>query len=344
MRFGILRRDFSILTTLLLLTLPACDREFQLIEIEGSTMGTVYSVRLNAAGFDEQKAMLKNGIEDVLQEINRQMSTWDSQSVLSSINRYSDTDWIGIPEDIYKVLKAALEIARQTDGALDITVGPLVNLWGFGPDRSPTTIPDEQTIQALLDRTGYTLLELDPESARLRKKRPELYIDLSALAKGYAVDEIARYLDQRGISNYLVEVGGEIQAHGVNTENKPWQIGIEKPLSDKFEIQRIVPLSNQGMATSGDYRNFRMIDGVRYSHTIDPRTGKPVSHDLAAVTVIHPSTMMADGIATALLVMGPENGLEYAEEMDLGVLFVIREKDDFHEIMTPSFKNLIQNE
>lgn len=341
MRLGLPRWGFSILATLLVLTLPACDREFQLIEIEGSTMGTVYSVRLNAAGFGGKKAMLKSGIEDILQEINRQMSTWDPNSVLSDINRHAGTDWIDIPEDLYEVLKASLEIARQTDGALDISIGPLVNLWGFGPEENAPAIPNEHEIQALLERTGYRLLELDPESARLRKKRSEVYIDLSAIAKGFAVDEIAHYLDSRGIRDYLVEVGGEIQAHGINPDGKPWQIGIEKPVSNEFSIQRIVPLSNQGMATSGDYRNYRMIEGIRYSHTIDPRTGKPVSHDLAAVTVIHPSTMMADGFATALLVLGPETGLEFAEKMNLSVLFVIRQEDGFFEKMTPSFRQLI---
>jgi len=344
MRIGLSRWYFSILTTILLLTLPGCNREWQLTEINGSTMGTVYSVKLNAAGFGEQEPILKSGIESILQEINRQMSTWDPQSVLSTINRHAGTDWIEIPEDLYKVLESALDIARQTDGALDITIGPLVNLWGFGAEESAPAIPDEHEIKSLLERTGFRLLELDPASRRLRKKRSELYIDLSAIAKGYAVDEIARYLDRREISNYLVEVGGEIQAHGVNPDGEAWQIGIEKPASNEFSIQRVVPLSNQGMATSGDYRNFRMIDGVRYSHTIDPRTGKPVSHELAAVTVIHPSTMVADGFATALLVLGPETGLEFAEKMNLSVLFVIRQEDDFIEKMTPSFRRLIPNE
>ena len=235
------------------------------------------------------------------------------------------------------VLQAARELSRATGGAFDVTVGPLVNLWGFGPQQE-FTVPAEEQIKSVLHLVGYEKLRLDPAASTLKKSAGGMLIDLSAIAKGYGVDEIAGYLDLLQLDNYLVEIGGEIRARGVNDKQVAWQIGIEQPVAGQRGVRKIIKLENIAMATSGDYRNFFEKDGIRYSHAIDPRTGRPVTHGLASVTVLHPSTMLADAWATGLLALGLEDGYGLARQNGLAAYFIIHGDVGFEEISTPRFQ------
>jgi thiamine biosynthesis lipoprotein len=241
------------------------------------------------------------------------------------------------------VLEPAQTLSELSGGAFDVTVGPLVNLWGFGPVDAPDAIPSASDIAAARNRVGYQHLELR-RPAQLRKQR-ELYIDLSAIAKGYAVDRMAQYLLARGCESFLVEIGGEVRVHGRKSGGAAWRIGVESPdpdaLGGVLRVIRTEQLEGIAMATSGDYRNFLELGGQRFSHTIDPRTGVPVAHRLASVTVLHGSTLWADGFATLLNVMGPTEGFELAEREHLAALFVERTDTGFVERATSDFARYV---
>jgi thiamine biosynthesis lipoprotein len=228
---------------------------------------------------------------------------------------------------------------------MDITVGPLVNAWGFGPDARPETIPSDAEIAGLLEKVGYTKLVLDSESSSLRKSEPGLLCDLSAIAKGYGVDRVAEALDGLSIQDYMVEVGGEVRTRGLNDQGQAWRIGIERPSVEGRVIQQVLSLSNGAMATSGDYRNYYEVDGVRYSHMIDPRSGRPITHRLASVSIVEERCTRADGLATALLVLGPDEGYRLAVANDLAVLFMVKDDEEgFKGLATPAFERLLERE
>ena len=315
----------------------------QAIILSGLTMGTTYTIKLNIPETKIDRYVVSSEINHRLDNINSQMSTYIETSNLSILNQSIAQDWKEIPPELYKVIEEALRINKLSYGAFDITIGPVVNLWGFGPKGQREVIPDESTIKEILDNVGSQYIHLRKEPYVIKKDMPDLYIDLSAIAKGYAVDVIANYLDELNINNYMVEIGGEIKTRGINPDNRIWQIGIEKPLKDQRSVQTVITLKNTAMATSGDYRIYFEKNGIRYSHTIDPSTGKPITHKLASVTVLHPSTMTADAMATALLVLGPERGSELALRENLAAMFIVRDVDNFIEIMTPQFKRAVVN-
>lgn len=296
--------------------------------VHGYTMGTKYSVKYRhpEGGFTPDTAQKQ--IESVLDEINRAMSTYDPESELSRLNRATTSDWIPVSDSLFTVLEAALEIGARSEKAFDITVGPAVNLWGFGPEFHSERIPDKSEIAAVLPAIGQDKLVLDRETHAIRKLHSDIYIDLSAIAKGYAVDRVAEIFDARGIEHYLVEIGGEIRARGTNAQNTPWQIGIEKPHHQygRSAPYKILSLQDTGLATSGDYQNFFEIEGHRYSHLIDPTTGWPVENGASSVTVLAESCMVADAWATALLVLGHERGLTIAEDQGIAVLFIVNQE------------------
>lgn len=300
-------------------------------------MGTTYSVKFfEALGRDQTKA-LADVIPVTLTRIDALMSTYKPDSELSRFNQHDATTPFPVSEETLAVFAMALEVSRKTDGAFDITVGPIVNAYGFGPD-SPVTPPNDEALAELRKRIGYQQLEVDEDGKTVRKKIPNIYCDLSAIAKGYAVDQVALALEKIGIKNYMVEVGGEVRAAGVNDRGIPWRIGIEQPTPGQRGVQRVLPLENMSLATSGDYRNYREVNGVRISHTIDPRTGRPVQHDLVSVSVLHPECAYADAYATALTVLGLDEGLTFATEHRLATLFIVREADGtFSEKATPGF-------
>ena len=301
-------------------------------------MGTTWSVMINAEALPLSRPQLKAQFDAVLNRVNTEMSTYLPDSELSRINATDSADRIPVSVSLMRVLQAAQEISRLTQGAFDVTIGPLVNLWGFGPEQD-FSVPAEEQVNRSLRLVGYEKLRLDPAASTLKKAHNGVSIDLSAIAKGYGVDRIADYLDSLQLDNFLVEIGGEIRARGLNGEQLPWQIGIEQPVAGQRGVQRIIKLDNTAMATSGDYRNYFEQDGTRYSHTIDPRTGRPVSHGLASVTVLHPSTMLADAWATGLLALGPDEGYATALENGLAAYFIVRGDEGFREKFTLGFKS-----
>jgi len=312
-------------------------------EFSGSTMGTVYKVKVvlpDPAAAD--LAALHGLIEAELESVNGRMSTYRPDSELSRFNAHASAEPFPVSAPTFEVFRLALEISGETGGVFDITVGPLVNAWGFGPEDVPETPLSDAEVAALREHTGYRKLALDSARPAVSKADPAVYCDLSAIAKGYAVDCVGRALEQAGFLDYMVEVGGEVRTRGANGEGRPWKIGIVSPDAMLGGLEQIVPLSGWSLATSGDYRNFYERDGVRYSHTIDPRTGRPITHNLASASVIHKECAVADGYATALMVMGPEDALRWCEEHDVIAFLIVREPDGrFRDLASPAFERFL---
>ena len=300
-------------------------------------MGTTYSVQLVDPPQTVEPAALQDRVDDVLADINASMSTYDAGSELSRFNASSSTDWYGVSAELAGVVAAAQAVSEASGGSFDITVGPLVNLWGFGPGEGSGVPPSPEQVSAAKLRTGYGKLHVRLSPPALRKSDPDLYVDLSAIAKGYGVDRVAALLDAAGIENYLVEIGGELRARGLNVRREPWRIAVERPDPAGRTVQQVVALTDAAMATSGDYRNFFEAGGTRYSHTIDPATGRPVTHDLASVTVVGADAMHADAHATALLVMGVDRGQTFARTSGLAALFISRTLTGFETRATPAW-------
>jgi thiamine biosynthesis lipoprotein len=310
----------------------------------GQTMGTIFQVKIvydDSIRIDEE--ILKGEINETLKKINNQMSTYIEDSEISLFNKYSNTDWYSISEDFAFVLENALEISKQSSGAFDITVGKLVNLWGFGPEMKEHTVPDNDQVTALKAITGYQHIEVRLEPPSVKKDIPGVFIDLSAIAKGFGVDKIAEYLDSKHLKNYLVEIGGEVRTSGNNQKNSPWKVGIEYPDSSSG-IYEVISLKSYSIATSGNYHNYFEKNGIRYSHTIDPRTGMPLSHKLASVTVVYKSCILADAYATAINVLGPELGISFALEHEIPAYLIVREKDGFVIKNTPQLDKFLNRE
>lgn len=328
---------YCLLVIMIIIGCTPTSETHLIIQINGTTMGTQYSIKIADPLKDQQLAELQTGIGTLLENINNSMSTYLETSELSAINQARHDNWIQISDPLLIIIDKALALSNISSGAFDITVGPLVNLWGFGPDYTGDQLPDEITINALKAKIGYQKLQLDTINKRIRKLEPSLYLDLSAIAKGYGVDCVADYLQSRNIKNYLVEIGGELKAHGHRAPNQAWRIAIEEPSGETRDWYKTIELTRNAVASSGDYRNFFEIEGKRYSHTIDPHTGKPVTHNLAAVTVIHSSAMEADGLATLLLVMGPDEGYKLAQDLKLAALFIIRNGNQLRDKSTDLF-------
>ena len=309
---------------------------------EGPTMGTYFSVKVVTNELDDGRiATIQASIENALANVDEKMSTYRSESELSRFNNSQTTEPFSLSAETVEVFQHALDISELTDGAFDVTVGPLVEAWGFGPLGEPSVFPSEHDIARLQGQVGYAQLKLDVATSTVTKSNSMLRSDLSALAKGYAVDQVTELLDAEGFDSFLVEVGGEVRTMGQNERGNVWRVGIERPGSGSVEVHRLVALHNLSLATSGDYRNYYELDGQRLSHTIDPRTGRPVSHGLTSVSVIEPLCVRADAIATALGVLGPDHGFSLAVEQGWAALFIERGKDgELHERETPAFAAL----
>ncbi len=310
---------------------------------EGSTMGTTFTVKVVAESLtDANQIRLQGLIEDELRAVNDKMSHYLEDSELSQFNRSQETTPFVVSQSTLEVFRHAAEVSALTGGAFDITAGLLVNVWGFGPEGHAETPPSDAEIARALERTGYDKLEIDENRSTLRKTQPDLYCDLSAIAKGYGVDRVAVGLDRGGFINYMVEVGGEVRTSGANATGNAWRIAIEQPVAGKRAIQSIVSLSGLAMATSGGYRNSYEVDGARFSHTIDPRTGRPITHRLASVSVVHELGVSADALATGLLVLGPAEGYSLAVDQNIAALFLIEEEGgELQELATPAFQRLL---
>ncbi len=292
----------------------------------GRSMGTSYTLQLagRPAGADFQA--LHAALRQRLEQIEQRLSTWRDDSEISRFNRYDGREWFAVSDDTAAVVAEALAVSELTDGAFDVTLAPLVRLWGFGPGKTLLMRePSQEQIERVRQSIGYKHLRVRSEPPALRKTRPGLTVDLSALAMGYAIDELAKLLDAAGIGNYLIELGGAMKAGSTGQPARAWHVGIATPLSlDANRVSRRLDLIGSALSTSGDYRNCIELDGRRYSHILDPRTGRPAEHDTASVSVIDPSAMRADAMDTALMVLGPDAGFKLARRMGLDALFLVR--------------------
>ena len=309
--------------------LISCSSEQTGPQIIGNTMGTSYSVQWSDASISITTSELKDIIEQRLNRINSLMSTYIPNSQLSEFNQSPETGWHAVDSELAQLIELALSISKKSNGAFDITIGPLVNLWGFGPSDTTFTFPTDTEIDIAKRSIGYQHLEVRIDPPALNKKVSDLYVDLSAIAKGYAVDEVAKILDGNHIHNYMVEIGGEVKGKGVAPHGNPWRIGIETPNFERGKIEKIISLHDIGVATSGDYRNFIEHEDKRYSHTIDPRSGYPVRHNLGSVTVLHHSTAIADAWATAFMVLGPKKSYQLSTDNKLSGVLITREGNDY---------------
>ncbi|MEO0393097.1 MAG: FAD:protein FMN transferase [Pseudomonadota bacterium] len=330
-----------------LILLAACGPDDTTVRISGETMGTTYNVVLVAPRPELTTGQIEAAISDTLAQVNAQMSNWDPDSEISRFNAAQTTDPVSISPALAQVVRAADDIHRASNGRFDVTLTPLIELWGFGERRPESPVPSDAEITQALALVGQArLLRINRDTASLTKTNGKASINLAAIAKGYGVDAVAARLEKLGIDDFMVEIGGDLVTAGNNPLGGRWRIGIERPQVGSRRVEQLVDITDQGLATSGDYRNYFEQDGVRYSHIIDPRTGRPITHNTASVTVVAENAMLADAWATALLVMGQDQGLVLAERLGLATLFIARNisSDDprFIVTATSSFEALQQ--
>lgn len=307
-------------------------------EFNGATMGSTYTVRLKAPGHDE--AALRDAVQSALDEVDQRMSMYRPDSELSAFNRAAGGTTVRLSDPMYSVLVAADRTSRWSNGAFDVTVAPLVERWGFGT-RAVREVPAADVVTAERGRVDWRSLSLDEARRSVTKRQAGVQIDLGGIAKGYGVDRAAMALEARGVTDYMLEVGGEVRTRGVNATGAAWRIGIEEPDASPQQARWVVPLSGRAMATSGDYRNYFIESGRRYSHEIDPASGAPIRHSLCSVTVVADDCMQADALATALIVLGAERGRALAEASGIAAQFIERVPGSgFRDSMTSSFAAL----
>lgn len=324
--------------------LAACDSspKNQTVIVSGQTMGTQYRVALVAEQAVDSVA-LKILLEDQLAEINRQMSTYRDDSEISAFNNSASTDWFRVSPELALVSQRALDIYHKTNGAFDASIGPLVNLWSFGPAQRPLTTPSPTELAARSRDVGSDMLEVRLDPPGLKKLTPGLQLDLSAIAKGYAVDRLATWLIESGYNRLLVDIGGELRAMGTNQDGRPWQVGIEKPEpSLQRSVQQVIALGDKSIATSGSYRNYFEDQDKRFSHIINPATGYPINHNLVSVSVIADDCMSADAWATALMVMGPDMGFDYALQSGLAVYMIVKRGEEIDILSSPRMHGYLE--
>ena len=299
------------------------------VVLQGKTMGTSYHITLIISAKElQQQPTLQPEIDKLLKDINHKMSTYQSDSEISVFNSTPSIDWIPVSKDLYHVVKTAQSISKLSNGYFDISISPLIELWGFGT-KVKVNSPNSEGIKQAMSHIGYQNLTIQENPPTLKKKDPTLKIDLSSIAKGYAVDKISEYFNTKSINNHLVEIGGEVKAKGKNLSGKKWRIAIENPDINSRTLNSFLELDNTAVATSGDYRNYYVENNQRLSHIIDPKTGYPIKHKLASVTVVNNSTMLADAWATSLMVLGEEKGKELVLEQGLSVQMIIRNNNGF---------------
>ena len=349
----ILDRRLSVCSLLLCLLVVGCKPKTDPIQsiqmLSGRTMGTTYSIKVAPKGNIPSLLKISKEVERVLAEVNLQMSTYIPSSEISRFNASESTEWFAVSSETAAVVQMAQEISGASHGAFDVTVGPLVDLWGFGATGKVTTPPAAEQVAEVVQDVGFQKLELRLDPPALRKQVPGLQVDLSAIAKGHGVDRVAACLFAIGVNHFFVEVGGEVRTSGTKLDGQPWRVGIEEaeselPIGDARPIHEVLELSDQALATSGNYRNYFEADGRRYAHTLDPRTGFPAEVEIASASVIAESCALADGIATAMMCVGYREGLELAEQNGWAVLLMIRTDGTFSDVRSTRFNELFPRE
>lgn len=301
-------------------------------------MGTTYSIKVASAPDQVDAHALRVAADEVLARIDRSMSGYRDDSEVSRFNASTSTDWVEVSADLATVVDYALQVSRESGGTFDITVGPLAAAWGFGAEGEPIDLPAEARLAELKAQVGYEKLQARLDPPALRKSVAALSVDLNGIAPGYAVDLLARRLRDLQLSHFMIDIGGEVRAQGHNARGEPWRIAVERPIDAEPEPYAIVQLSDASVTTSGEYRHYYDRDGHRYSHTIDPRTGRPVEHSLASVVVIGPTSMHTDAWATALNVLGAEAGRELATRLAMPVMFIEARGTELHSVATAQFE------
>ena len=310
-----------------LAAVAGCGRAPEPLRLAGPTMGTTYSIVVAVLPDGVGRPEVETVVARVLRDADQHLSSWNEDSELSRFNASSSTDWQPVSQALFETVAQARLVSEAAGGAFDITIGPLVAAWGFGAGSAVGAsgqAPTEATLAGLRAAVGFAKLEQRASPPALRKSVPGLVIDVDGIAPGWAVDRIAAGFEALGIRDYLVELGGEVRARGSSPGQRPWRVAVETPVAGERRVQGVIELDGSGVSTSGDYRDYREIDGRRVSHTIDPRTGVPVAHGLASVTVVSSSAALADAWATALMVIGPAEGLEVARRQGLAALFIVR--------------------
>ena len=306
----------------------------------GLAMGSTYTVKIVAPGLSAAgQAAAHAAVQTALERVEERMSTYREASELSRFNRHAEATPIALSAETLAVFAAAQRVSEASGGAFDVTVGPVVDAWGFGPSKLHA-VPPADELGGLRARVGHRMVAVDLRAGTLAKSRPDVRADLSGIAKGFGVDAAARALEQLGFEHYLVEAGGEVRTRGHNAAGVSWRVGIERPDAVPQRVHRVVPLGGASLATSGDYRIYFEQDGRRYSHEINPATGAPVVHRLASVSVVHPDCMVADAWSTALFVLGPERGPALADAHGLAAYFILRDAGGFVDLETSSFAAL----
>ncbi|MDR5898863.1 FAD:protein FMN transferase [Halomonas vilamensis] len=307
------------------------------VRLDGGAFGSFYQVIIADPLTQGEAQTLEAGIQAQLEQVDQAMSTYRDDAELVAFNQAPLGEWQPLSDALIEVMAISQSVAEASNGAFDVTIGGLVNLWSFGPEARPEEVPSDAVLNERLEQVGFDALDVDTQSMQAQRTR-DVFVDLSAVAKGYATDQVAAYLDQQGIEHYLVNLGGDLIARGYRDPNEEilWRVGIEVPADGPQTAQHVIPLRDISVATSGDYRNYFEIEGKRYSHTLDPRSGKPITHGLASVSVFHPANAWADAWATALLVAGETSGMRLANEYDLGVLMLVREGDAWRSLASPA--------
>jgi len=340
-----LLRFRQILLPLLCSILVGCDGSSPAEQVfQGKTMGTVW--RVTASGLtSEQAKQLPHLIQQRLDADDQELSTWKKDSWLSHFNQNPSIEPQPISDNVAAIISSSLYVGRMTEGAMDITVGPLVNLWGFGPHAVPTRTPSVSQINAAKKRVGLPHLTLSEtvNGNTLRKDIPDLYVDLSTVGEGFAADHLARLMEQQGVRNYLVSVGGALISRGQHLQGQPWRVAVQKPTDKMNQAQVVVDLQGHGISTSGDYRNYYELEGKRISHIIDPSTGHPIEHHLVSATVIATTALEADAWDTGLMVLGTEKAKALAIRLNLAVYLITKQGDQLVGWASPTFKTFMVN-
>ncbi len=333
-------RFYPIFIVFFAFVLVGCQNEE--VMFTGETMGTTYHVKV-IAGSLKRTSYLKEKIDNRLKEINLSMSIFTPDSEISKFNALRDTNKkFYISDDFMQVMTTAENLYGITQGAWDGTISPLVNLWGFGKDKREKQMPTQEEVVREFKKVGFHQIEISAKGKYLRKKNPEVTLNLGSIAKGYGVDQLSELIEKNGFKNYIVEIGGEIYASRLRPDGKPWRAGINTPKAEAGvrEVYKVVSLENQALATSGDYRNFFQSGGYRYSHIIDPKTGFPIQNGVVSVSVIADNCTFADGLATALMVLGPEIGIPIVNNLkDVECLIIVQQSDGYlREFPSKGFK------
>jgi FAD:protein FMN transferase len=333
----------KLVFVLLLVGFGACSRSPAELNLIGPTMGTTYTVKIARPPAHIQAHEVRVVIDRELARIDESMSGYRPDSEISRFNASRSTDWFEVSADLATVVQAALNVSEASGGAFDVTVTPLVRAWGFGAaNTAPADLPDEATLRRLLEQTGYRKLQVRHTQAALRKDQPDLTVDLNGIAPGFAVDRIAAGFDALGLQSYMIDIGGEIRVRGRNAAGEKWRIAVEEPLDAQARTAfAILELDGLAVATSGEYRHYYTRDGKRYSHTIDPRSARPIEHDLASVAVVHREAMYADAWGTAFNVLGAEAGYELAEKVGMSVIFIVDAEGQLEAKSTSAIQPLI---